>query len=65
MTRKEEPIISSKYDGQDFTCIRFKPDLKLFKMQNLDNDIVALFTKRVYDMAGITHRKVRVMLNGS
>jgi DNA topoisomerase II len=34
-------------------------------MQRLDEDIVALFTKRVYDMAGITHKKVRVMLNGT
>jgi len=33
-------------------------------MQSLDNDIVALFTKRAYDMAGVSDRKVQVKLNG-
>lgn len=48
----------------DFTCIRFKPDLKRFNMKNLDDDIVGLFTKRAYDMAGCTEKKVKVHLNG-
>lgn len=34
-------------------------------MQRLDDDIVALFTKRAYDMAGVTDGKVRVKLNGT
>ena len=34
-------------------------------MQELDDDIVALFTKRVYDMAGVTDKSVRVYLNGT
>lgn len=33
-------------------------------MTRLDPDIVALFTKRAYDMAGCTDSKVRVLLNG-
>jgi DNA topoisomerase-2 len=33
-------------------------------MTHLDNDIVSLFTKRAYDMAGCTDRRVRVKLNG-
>ena len=33
-------------------------------MTHLDNDIVSLFTKRAYDMAGWTDRRVRVKLNG-
>lgn len=33
-------------------------------MTRLDDDIVALFTKRAYDMAGCTNKKVKVMLNG-
>jgi DNA topoisomerase-2 len=32
-------------------------------MKHLDDDIVALFTKRVYDLAGITDKKVNVYLN--
>jgi hypothetical protein len=37
----------------DYTCITFKPDLGRFKMDSLDKDIIALFTKRAYDMAGV------------
>lgn len=33
-------------------------------MQRLDEDIVSLFTKRVYDIAGVTESKVKVELNG-
>ena len=33
-------------------------------MQRLDEDIVSLFTKRVYDIAGVTDSKVKVELNG-
>ena len=33
-------------------------------MTHLDNDIVSLFTKRAYNMAGCTDRRVRVKLNG-
>jgi len=34
-------------------------------MERLDEDIVALFTKRVYDMAGVTDQRVKVQLNGT
>lgn len=63
MTRKDEPIIT-KADKGDFTCIKFHPDLAKFNMTRLDPDIVALFTKRAYDMAGCTDSKVKVQLNG-
>jgi len=33
-------------------------------MEKLDDDTVALFTKRVYDLAGCTSKKVQVSLNG-
>jgi DNA topoisomerase-2 len=33
-------------------------------MQSLDDDIVGLMTKRVYDMAGTTPATVKVKLNG-
>ena len=60
MTRKEEPVISVLKNAQDFTCIRFTPDLRKFHMDKLDDDIVALFTKRAYDMAGCTDKRVKV-----
>ena len=60
MTRKDEPIITAAKTGQDYTCIRFRPELKRFNMEKLDDDTVALFTKRVYDLAGCTHKNVKV-----
>lgn len=51
------------FDGDDFTCITFQPDLAKFKMQALDRDTVALLTRRAYDIAGAT-KGVKVILNG-
>jgi DNA topoisomerase-2 len=65
MSKKKDPVITEKQKTIDFTCVTFTPDLKRFKMDRLDEDIVALFTKRVYDMAGCTDSKVKVQLNGS
>jgi DNA topoisomerase II len=61
-----EPKITSdlKYDGIDFTCVSFEPDLKKFKMSCLDDDTVAFLSKRVYDLAGCTSSDVKVFLNG-
>lgn len=64
MSKKDEPVIKEDPNAYDYTCITFKPDLKKFRMQNLDKDIVALFTKRAYDMAGVTDRRVQVKING-
>ena len=61
-----EPQISGdlKENGIDFTCVTFEPDLKKFKMGTLDDDTVALLSKRVYDLAGCTSSDVKVYLNG-
>ena len=64
MSDKEDPHIEGHFDGNDFTCITFYPDLKKFKMDSMDNDIVSLMSKRAYDLAGCTSKKVRVYLNG-
>lgn len=61
---REEPDIKPNPDGKDYTCITFRPDLRRFGMERLDEDIVSLMTKRVYDMAGCTPAAVRVKLNG-
>ncbi len=65
MSTKEEPTISP-YEGEDFTCITFKPDWKRFGMEGLDTDSLALMRKRVYDvagcMSGFPGRKVRIYL---
>ncbi|XP_071584697.1 DNA topoisomerase 2-alpha [Heliangelus exortis] len=51
------------FDGEDFTCVTFQPDLSKFKMDILDKDIVALMSRRAYDIAGST-KDVKVFLNG-
>uniref|UniRef100_A0A673XP94 DNA topoisomerase 2 n=1 Tax=Salmo trutta TaxID=8032 RepID=A0A673XP94_SALTR len=62
MGRAGEHKIRS-FDGDEFTCITFQPDLSKFKMQTLDKDTVAIMTRRAYDIAGAT-KGVRVFLNG-
>ncbi len=65
MSVKEEPTIRP-YEGEDFTCITFKPDWRRFSMEGLDADSLALMRKRVYDiagcMSGFPGRKVRIYL---
>ncbi|XP_015687762.1 DNA topoisomerase 2-alpha [Protobothrops mucrosquamatus] len=52
-----------KFDGEDFTCVTFQPDLSKFKMTALDKDIVALMSRRAYDIAG-SAKNIKVFLNG-
>ena len=60
---KFDPPEIIDYSKNDFTSITFEPDLKRFGMEKLDDDIISLFMKRVYDMAGITPKNVSVYLN--
>lgn len=53
-------ITSNKKD--EYTKVTFKPDLRRFGMETIDDDTVALLKKRVYDMAG-TVANVKVYLN--
>jgi DNA topoisomerase-2 len=64
MSQRSDPQISKSLPGGDFTCISFRPDLKRFKMDKLDSDIISLLSKRVYDIAGTTEGRVKVKLNG-
>lgn len=62
MTKTKDPTITESKE-HDFTCVTFHPDLSKFGMTVLDRDIVALFTRRAYDVAAST-RGVKVFLNG-
>ena len=72
MTCRDEPIIKNLSAAEtkrgDFVKITFCPDLEKFKMTSLDKDIVSLFSKRAYDIAGSMARcpgkKLTVVLNG-
>ncbi|KZC12629.1 PREDICTED: DNA topoisomerase 2 [Dufourea novaeangliae] len=58
-----EPRIK-EFSGEDFTKVVFSPDLSKFKMQSLDDDIVALMSRRAFDIAA-SSRGVKVFLNGT
>lgn len=62
MTKTTEPKIKD-FCGTDFTKITFSPDLAKFKMDRLDEDIVALMCRRAFDVAA-TGKGVAVYLNG-
>lgn len=63
MGSASEPRIKD-FSGEDFTKVIFSPDLSKFKMQSLDDDIIALMSRRAYDIAAST-RGVKVFLNGT
>ncbi|XP_075583617.1 DNA topoisomerase 2-alpha-like, partial [Pelecanus crispus] len=51
------------FDGEDDPCVPFQPDLSKLRMTILDKAIVALMSRRAYDIAGCT-KDVQVFLNG-
>jgi DNA topoisomerase-2 len=63
MSKREEPRIRN-CSKSDFTCVTFTPDYARFGLRGLDDDHMALFKKRAYDLAG-TYAKLRVFLNGT
>jgi DNA topoisomerase-2 len=65
MSKKNTPKLSA-YSGAEYTKVTFYPDLKRFGMEGLDDDIVGLFMKRAYDLAGSTPmtKRCKVILNG-
>jgi DNA topoisomerase II len=64
MSSKSQPVINaSAKKSPSWTRITFFPDLQKFGMVCLDDDIVALMKKRVYDVAG-SNAGLRVYLNG-
>lgn len=62
MSKASEPKVKN-FGGDDYTKVTFSPDLKKFKMDSLDQDIVSLMSRRAYDIAAST-RGVKVFLNG-
>lgn len=64
MSVKNSPQIKDCKASENWTSITFRPDLERFGMEELEDDIVALMRKRVYDMAGILGKTVKVYFNG-
>lgn len=63
MKKEGEAQIDDAKKGDDYTKITFYPDLARFKMTELDDDIIALMSRRAYDVAGSVHG-IKVHLNG-
>lgn len=63
MSVREKPTIKAITKKESYTKISFTPDLSRFGLTYLDNDIVALLKKRVYDIAGV-NPALKVFLNG-
>ncbi|KAH8304558.1 hypothetical protein KR059_012276 [Drosophila kikkawai] len=61
---KASEVKIKEFSGTDFTRITFSPDLAKFKMERLDDDIVALMSRRAYDVAA-SSKGVSVFLNGN
>ena len=64
LSARTEPKITELNSDKiiTYTKITFKPDLAKFKLSNLTDDIIALISKRVIDMAGVSN-KVKIYLN--
>ncbi|KZT68795.1 type II DNA topoisomerase [Daedalea quercina L-15889] len=62
MSKMGKAKITKNGRGEEYTRVTFKPDLKRFGMDSIDEDTVALLKKRVHDLAG-TVRDIKVFLN--
>ena len=59
----EKPTIT-KCKGKAYTKVVFKPDYKRLGIENLNKDMYNLFIRRIYDIAAVTDKKVKVSFNG-
>jgi DNA topoisomerase-2 len=61
MGKRTKPKVTD-YKLKSYTQITFNPDLKKFGLASLSDDIIGLFKKRVYDIAGLGE-KLKVFYN--
>jgi len=54
------PPTITKCSKQPYTIVKFKPDYKRLGLNGLTADMLSLFHRRVYDIAGITTKDVKV-----
>jgi DNA topoisomerase-2 len=53
----------TKCKGKPYTKITFHPDYTRLGLEGLTEDMIALFRKRVYDIAAVTDKKLKVRYN--
>jgi DNA topoisomerase-2 len=59
-----KPVIT-KCKTKPYTKITFKPDYKRLGIQGLTADLIALLKKRVYDVAAVTDKSLKVKYNSN
>jgi DNA topoisomerase-2 len=57
-----KPVIT-KCKSKPYTKITFKPDYKRLGISGLTPDLLSLFKKRVYDIAAVTDKSIKVKYN--
>ena len=55
----------TKCKNKPYTKITFKPDYKRFGINGLTPDILSLFKKRIYDIAAVTDKSLKVKYNSN
>ena len=66
LTEIGQPTITKIKTQKPYTKVSFRPDYGRLRIDNLTTDMLALFKKRVYDIAAVTDqssKKVKVSLN--
>jgi DNA topoisomerase-2 len=66
MTERGAPEIKPYAGARNSTSVTFYPDFARFGLgdtNEFNQDMLDLFTKRVYDVAGTTHKSLKVYLN--
>ena len=64
LTVRHEPKIS-KCRSKPYTSVSFRPDFKRLNIDGFSSDMLALFKRRIYDIAAVTDKKVKVKFNGA
>lgn len=59
------PKITKATTAKPYTKVSFRPDYARFGVEGLTPDMRALFEKRIYDIAAITDKSVKVKYNGA
>jgi DNA topoisomerase-2 len=65
LSKKSKPKVKSYLKKDGYVKITFKPDLKYFKLDEINDDFIKLMEKRVYDVAMLSGKKVKTYLNGN
>ena len=55
----------TKCKRKPFTRVTFKPDYTRLGITGLSSDMMSLFKRRIYDIAAVTDKKVKVKYNGN